>query len=114
MAAANIVLTDSEGVQEKTRVLGVPCIILADGSSRWATPAGMANRLVGTESKRILDAFYSEPEERASGSMPRFSDGRAAQRVIEILLNDFAPGEQVAQSLEAVPESLIQGKSRQR
>lgn len=92
METAKIVLTDSGAIEEQTKVLGVPCITLADGGSRPATFEKPANLLVGADSKHILDAFYNAADGRSPCFVPQGADGRAAQRIIEILLDDFAPG----------------------
>jgi UDP-N-acetylglucosamine 2-epimerase len=70
----------------------VSCITLADGGSGPATFEKPANLLVGADSKHILDAFYNAADGRSPCFVPRGADGRAAQRIIEILLDDFAPG----------------------
>ncbi len=90
MNAATVVLTDSTGVQEETRVLGVPCITLADHASRPVTLIDGANVLVGTDPRRILDAFFQLTQRRfVRPEIPKKWDGRAAERIVKTLWKDF-------------------------
>jgi UDP-N-acetylglucosamine 2-epimerase (non-hydrolysing) len=88
MEHAAIVLTDSGGIQEETTVLGVPCLTLRENTERPATILQGTNQLVGRDAERILRAFRqvvdmgrSRPE-----SLPELWDGRAAERIADILL----------------------------
>lgn len=86
MAHASVVLTDSGGIQEETAVLRVPCLTLRDNTERPATLIGAANRLVGTDTNRVLHA-YNEVKGvvEMSGALPPLWDGRAAQRIVKVL-----------------------------
>ena len=89
MAAAQVVLTDSGCLQDESRVLGVPCITLADCNFRPVTLDGKEKLLGEPNSKRLLDSYY----DRIGGAYPKQvpgCDGRAAHRIVEILLKDFA------------------------
>ena len=92
MGSARVVLTDCRAIEEQATVLGVPCIALADGGPGWVTFEEPANVVVGSDSKHIPSTFYSAADKGLSpcGSA-RGSDGRAAQRIIAILLEDFVP-----------------------
>ena len=90
MRDADLVLSDSGGIQEEAPVLGVPLLVLRDKTER---PEGIANgsaRLVGTSTERILAearALLSDPAARAAMSRPSFpyGDGRAAPRIAGII-----------------------------
>lgn len=89
MSASLLVLTDSGGVQEETSVLGVPCLTLRDNTERPITCELGTNHLVGTNPEAIVDAgraVLSSPPE--GGSIPLW-DGRAGERVAEVLLADL-------------------------
>ena len=92
MSEAKAVLTDSGGIQEETTILGVPCITLRDNTERPITLDQGTNVLVGSDPERIVTAFnrVSGSEQRSACS-PRYWDGRAAQRIVKILVEDFYP-----------------------
>lgn len=80
---ARLIATDSGGVQREAYFLGVPCLTLRD-ETEWVDTVRVGwNRLVGTEPKTILEAWFSfrPPDERP----PIFGDGTAGQRIADIL-----------------------------
>lgn len=83
---AALVLTDSGGIQEETTALGIPCLTLRENTERPVTVSEGTNALVGhspprilAEAKKILDGDVKK------GKRPELWDGRAAQRIVEIL-----------------------------
>jgi len=92
-AAARVVLTDSGGVQEETTALGVPCITLRENTERPCTVSEGTNRIAGTSREGILRAFQAvmEPTTTRDGRsrIPLLWDGKAADRVAEILVRSF-------------------------
>lgn len=91
MKRAYLILTDSGGIQEEAPVLGKPVLVLRDTTERSeAVEAGTA-RLVGTDRARIVaETERLLTDERAYRSMATagspFGDGRAAERIVNILL----------------------------
>jgi UDP-N-acetylglucosamine 2-epimerase (non-hydrolysing) len=87
MAEARVVLTDSGGIQEETTILGVPCLTLRENTERPVTVECGTNRLVGRDPARILAAWREIRDGRAAPArVPPLWDGRAAERIAEILL----------------------------
>lgn len=84
-ARARLVFTDSGGVQEEACILKVPCVTLRDNTERPETIQVGANLLAGCDSERILEAA-TEMMRRSRGWANPFGDGRAAQRIVTILL----------------------------
>jgi UDP-N-acetylglucosamine 2-epimerase (non-hydrolysing) len=100
------VLTDSADVQEETTVLGVPCLTLRPNTERPATVNEGTNRVVGTSTHRIIEAWEAiKASPPPVGRRPKLWDGRAAERIVEILRRDFE-GETVPHGFDRVPESL--------
>ena len=84
-ADAAAVLTDSGGVQEETTFLGVPCFTLRDNTERPVTITHGTNTLLGLRPERI-----SEIPARLEGGPPPAGppplwDGRAAERVADVI-----------------------------
>jgi len=96
MSCAEVVLTDSGGIQEETTILGVPCITLRENTERPVTLTHGTNVLVGADSGKIMDEFDRVLRGvRAPASPPQFWDGNAAKRIIQILVDDQIPAQQV-------------------
>jgi UDP-N-acetylglucosamine 2-epimerase (non-hydrolysing) len=86
MDHATLMMTDSGGIQEETTVLHVPCLTLRENTERPATVEQGTNQVVGIDPVRILDAARSVLQNRPSSRpCPPLWDGKAAQRIIEIL-----------------------------
>lgn len=86
MRSARMVLTDSGGIQEETTALGVPCITLRHNTERPITVTEGTNTLVGTDPARIIAAAGDVLETGGKrGRRPERWDGRAAERVVEVL-----------------------------
>jgi len=87
MDSARLVLTDSGGIQEETTVLGVPCLTLRKNTERPITVRQGTNRVVGSNSERIIEeADVILKKGTRKPHRPKFWDGRAAHRIVEVLL----------------------------
>jgi UDP-N-acetylglucosamine 2-epimerase (non-hydrolysing) len=87
MANCLCVLTDSGGIQEETTALGVPCLTLRPGTERPITTTEGTNRIVGVNRDRIAAAWQQICQgEWPSGCIPELWDGKAAVRILDILL----------------------------
>ena len=86
IANARIVLTDSGGIQEETTILKIPCLTLRENTERPVTCQMGSNRVVGVKPDGIIRAYREamQNEGRAS-SVPPLWDGRAAERIVDIL-----------------------------
>jgi len=63
MSNAKLVLTDSGGIQEETTILGIPCVTIRENTER-----------------PITVTHGTKP--------PPFWDGKAAERIVEILAKE--------------------------
>jgi UDP-N-acetylglucosamine 2-epimerase (non-hydrolysing) len=87
---ADLVLSDSGGIQEETPTLGVPLLILRDKTERPEGVMAGVSRLIGTAPDRIVaevSRLIENPAERAAMSRQcaPFGDGRAAERIARII-----------------------------
>jgi UDP-N-acetylglucosamine 2-epimerase (non-hydrolysing) len=93
MSHAQLVLTDSGGIQEETTALGVPCLTLRENTERPITIQQGTNTLVGRDKTAIVRlgretlANPSSPTKR-----PDLWDGRAAERIVSILHSHLCKG----------------------
>ena len=84
---ASLIFTDSGGVQEEACILKVPCITLRDNTERPETLKIGSNMIAGSDPEGILTAskiMYSKPRVWENP----FGDGRAGERIVEILTNE--------------------------
>jgi UDP-N-acetylglucosamine 2-epimerase len=89
---AALVLTDSGGIQEEAPTFGTPVLVLREVTERpEVVETGLAE-LVGTDPERLLSraqARLSEaPDARAARPNP-FGDGRAGERIADIVLSEL-------------------------
>jgi UDP-N-acetylglucosamine 2-epimerase (non-hydrolysing) len=97
LSRAAIVLTDSGGIQEETTALGVPCLTLRENTERPVTISEGTNTLVGTDPEKIFQAATDILAGKTkAGRIPRLWDGKAAERILEILLKSLAAREDTA------------------
>jgi UDP-N-acetylglucosamine 2-epimerase (non-hydrolysing) len=90
MARSRLVLTDSGGIQEETTILRVPCLTLRENTERPITAELGSNRVVGRSTARILAGYRAVLEgSEPSGGIPPLWDGRAAERIVEILVREM-------------------------
>lgn len=88
LADARGVLTDSGGIQEETTYLGVPCFTLRANTERPVTVTSGTNTLLGLEPGAIarIPALLQERAGSPPPEPPPFWDGRAAQRIADVIL----------------------------
>lgn len=100
MKRADLVLTDSGGIQEEAPALGVPVLVLRQETERPEGVEVSAVHLVGTDRKRIVAEacrLLDDPLARSvmSRGISPYGDGRASERIVAALLDqrveEFAP-----------------------
>jgi UDP-N-acetylglucosamine 2-epimerase (non-hydrolysing) len=86
VADAELVVTDSGGVQEETTYLGVPCLTVRENTERPITCTHGTNRLVAARREAIITAAHHAVTARhiARPAIERW-DGRTAERIAAVL-----------------------------
>ena len=108
MKAADVVITDSGGIQEEAPTLGKPVLVMRDTTERpEGIEAGTA-RLVGTDSEVIARELLLLLTDRAAydsmaNTVNPYGDGRAAERIADHLEHRFG--------LRAAPPADVAGAS---
>jgi UDP-N-acetylglucosamine 2-epimerase (non-hydrolysing) len=82
---AVMVMTDSGGLQEETTALGVHCMTLRDNTERPITIEMGTNTLAGNRKEDIINCYRQIMENGKPGSIPPKWDGKAAERIVDIL-----------------------------
>jgi UDP-N-acetylglucosamine 2-epimerase (non-hydrolysing) len=86
-ARAAVVITDSGGIQEETTYLGVPCLTTRRNTERPITAELGTNTLVGDDTEKLrveLSKILAGNGKR--GTIPPLWDGRASERIADIVL----------------------------
>ncbi|MHB8055615.1 MAG: non-hydrolyzing UDP-N-acetylglucosamine 2-epimerase [Candidatus Aminicenantales bacterium] len=82
------VVTDSGGIQEETTYLGIQCVTARDNTERPVTVTVGTNHLAGSDLAVVESTLISILSGQAKrGSVPKFWDGFAARRIVDILIS---------------------------
>lgn len=83
---ARVIVTDSGGLQEESTVLGIPCLTMRPNTERPITVSDGTSTLIGSDPDKlrrhlqeVADSTYKQ------GHPPTEWDGRAAERIAEVL-----------------------------
>lgn len=106
LARAQLVLTDSGGVQQEACIHRVRCVTLR-GNTEWTETIEIgANRLAGTDPQKILQEASQALSAKVHWEVP-FGDGHAAEHIVEAcaraLAEVFEPFGKAAQNVSAIP-----------
>jgi UDP-N-acetylglucosamine 2-epimerase (non-hydrolysing) len=94
MSKSRALLTDSGGVQEESTFLGIPCLTLRDNTERPSTVELGTNEIVGLDCQKITSCLHTIMAGRwRKGVTPPLWDGRAAERVVRVLMGWFGSRE---------------------
>ena len=90
MTRSHLIISDSGGVQEEAPSLKKPVLVMRDVTERQEAVESGAVRLVGTDVERIVTGatrLLDDSRDYASmtGNANPFGDGRAAERIAEVL-----------------------------
>jgi len=90
MEKSTIVLTDSGGIQEEAPGLGKPVLVMRDTTERPEALSAGTVKLVGTDYDKIVNEVSllldnKEQYKKMSKAINPYGDGKACERIIEIL-----------------------------
>jgi UDP-N-acetylglucosamine 2-epimerase (non-hydrolysing) len=84
--SANLLITDSGGIQEETTFLGVQCITVRNNTERPVTVTIGTNQLIGTELDDVEKAAIEVLDGNIKiGQIPDKWDGQTAERIVDII-----------------------------
>ena len=94
LAACDLVLTDSGGVQEEAPAFGKPVLVMRETTERPEGVVAGTARLVGTDEERIVHQIFTLLDDSdAHAAMARahnpFGDGRAAPRIAGLIADEL-------------------------
>ncbi|MGP9747365.1 non-hydrolyzing UDP-N-acetylglucosamine 2-epimerase [Brachybacterium sp. AOP29-B2-41] len=97
LSLADVVLTDSGGVQEEAPSLGKPVLVMRENTERPEAVVAGTVKLIGTHKQRLVDevSLLLDSKEAYAGmanAVNPYGDGAAAKRTIEAILWKFAGG----------------------
>ena len=92
MTRANIILTDSGGIQEEAPSLGKPVLVMRDTTERPEAVAAGTVKLVGTDVDKIVSNLHvlltdENAYQEMSFAHNPYGDGKACQRILNKLVN---------------------------
>ncbi|MCX7992521.1 MAG: UDP-N-acetylglucosamine 2-epimerase (non-hydrolyzing) [Fimbriimonadales bacterium] len=95
MRRADLILTDSGGVQEEAPAFGKPILVLRETTERPEGVAAGAAKLVGAETGRIVaeaTRLLTDPDAYAqmARAVNPYGDGHAAERIRDVLLQEIS------------------------
>ena len=90
MEKADIILTDSGGIQEEAPSLGKPVLVMRDNTERPEALEAGTVKLVGTDYDKIINEVSEllENEEsynKMSKAVNPYGDGSACKRIVDFL-----------------------------
>ena len=83
---AKFILTDSGGIQEESTYFGVPCLTLRENTERPITITEGTNHLVDLNVESIVNSAREIIEGNVKkGKIPKYWDGKTANRIVKVL-----------------------------
>lgn len=100
LAVADVVLTDSGGVQEEAPSLGKPVLVMRENTERPEAVTAGTVKLIGTDEERIVEEVSTLLHNEAiytsmANAVNPYGDGRAAERTVAAIAQMFGVGERL-------------------
>lgn len=85
---AELIITDSGGIQEESSFLNIQCITVRDNTERPVTVDVGTNQLIGTDLEKVkIAAIDVLNGKKKKGQIPELWDGKTAERITQIILD---------------------------
>jgi UDP-N-acetylglucosamine 2-epimerase (non-hydrolysing) len=84
---ANIVITDSGGIQEETTLLQIPCLTVRENTERPITISEGTNQLLPLNQSEILNSFRNSLSKSNKTNTPKYWDGKSTWRILNAINN---------------------------
>ena len=118
IAAANVVLTDSGGVQEEAPSLGKPVLVMRENTERPEAVVAGTVKLIGTDEEKIFNSvellLNNEVEyEKMATAVNPYGDGKAALRTVAAIAELLGVGTRMDDFESNLPdeEALVDAAS---
>lgn len=85
---AEVLVTDSGGIQEESSILKVPCVTLRDNTERPETVEIGSNKIAGVEPESVLQKTIEMMASKRNWTTP-YGDGRTAEKIIDIVTKNL-------------------------
>ena len=95
MRRAQLILTDSGGIQEEAPSMGVPVVVLRNETERVEAIESGLVEIAGLNLKKIVEKslqFLKKPRENAMNNSSPYGDGTASSKIVSILLKLIRTG----------------------
>jgi len=94
---AYLILTDSGGIQEEAPAFGKPVLVMREKTERPEGIAAGVAKLVGTDRNKIVREvnrlLHNKNEyNKMSKSINPYGDGKAAKRIVKIIIKEMMKG----------------------
>jgi UDP-N-acetylglucosamine 2-epimerase (non-hydrolysing) len=94
LARADLVLTDSGGIQEEAPSLGIPVLVLRNETERPEAVEAGTVKIVGTAGEKIIQETLlllnnNEAYQKMAQANNPYGDGKASQRIINCIINNI-------------------------
>lgn len=91
MNHASIVVTDSDGIQEETTWLGVPCVTVRETTERPVTVLIGTNRIGDVKKESIQEVIRHQLQNENRGRrIPEKWDGQTSGRIVDRIVAEFS------------------------